>query len=86
MNWHKAFESTIKKHPKVNQLIEQLQIEQNSTEVLINQLNSGDDYTPVPSKKDLRLLNVCTEYTTKYQRAKILNFLDSITRALDIDC
>jgi hypothetical protein len=40
--WHKVFELSCQKHSTVNKLIEQFRLEQNNTDVIIDQINSGD--------------------------------------------
>ena len=43
-SWHKQFESDAGKHPTVNKALEQFRIEQKHTEILLQQIGSGDFY------------------------------------------
>ncbi|CAF1109324.1 unnamed protein product [Brachionus calyciflorus] len=42
--WHKVFGNDCKKNPTLHKLINQFRLEQNLTEIILDQINSGDTY------------------------------------------
>ncbi|CAF1026603.1 unnamed protein product [Brachionus calyciflorus] len=62
--WHNALTGDAKKHPRLNELIELLRVEQSNTENLIITFRAGEVYnkSEEQTKKDKRIKNLCTQY------------------------
>lgn len=75
--WHKNFQSSCCSQPSLDKLLHQFRLEQNLTDVLLDQLESGDVYK---KRNKASVLNdhlkfLCESYDSK----NILDFLDKIS-------
>ena len=66
-SWHKVFELSCKKHPTVHKIIEQFKLEQQNTDILYTQIESGDVYTRKKQNvlKDTAIINILKEQKKK---------------------
>ena len=78
--WHQQFEFDVGKHPTINKLIEQFRLEQQNTELLIVQLNSGDIYNK--RKKNRDSAAVLKKIVSKYNKDNLLDYIDTIATLL----
>ena len=65
--WNKVFELSCQKHSTVNKLIEQFRLEQNNTDVIIDQINSGDIFKRKRSEllKDEAIKDILADHKHK---------------------
>ncbi|CAF0926976.1 unnamed protein product [Brachionus calyciflorus] len=75
-SWHKNFETDAKKHPTINGLVNQFQKEQSLTDMLIDQLNSGDVYVRRNKviSRDEKIKFLCKNYKLN----DLANFLNGL--------
>ena len=70
----------VKKHPVVNSLVQHFRLEQNLTDVLIDQLESGDKYQrrTAAIERDEKIKFLCVNYS----KNKLFTFLNNISAKL----
>ena len=81
--WHKQFEVDARIHPTVNKLIQQFRLEQKNTEVLLSQLEVGDNYSRKKNviAKDEKIFDLVSQYNKK----DLNNFMNSLCLVLSTE-
>jgi hypothetical protein len=81
--WHKQFEEDARIHPTVNTLIQQFRLEPKNTEVLLSQLEVGDNYSRKQNviAKDEKIFDLVSQYNKK----DLNNFMNSLCLVLSTE-